>query len=203
MRIGIDFDNTIAGYDGTFRKAALDMGLIPQTFAGGKHEIRDAIRQLDDGELKWQRLQGQVYGKYMAEADMIEGVDRFLAACRDRSKTVFVVSHKTAFGHHDPERTNLREAARAWMVAHGFFDASGFAIEPANVHFEATRADKIARIADLRCTCFIDDLEEVLLDDSFPKGVRRILLGGAAAGAAAPVERFPSWDSIGEALFGA
>jgi len=200
LRIGIDFDNTIAGYDGAFRKAAIDMGLIPQAFAGGKREIRDAVRLLDDGEIKWQRLQGQVYGEYMAKADMIDGAGQFLAACRDRGETVFIVSHKTAFGHQDPTRVNLRDAALAWMVAHGFFDASGFAIEPANVHFEATRADKIARIADLRCTCFIDDLEEVLLDDSFPKGVRRILLGGA--GAAAPVERFPSWDSIGEALFG-
>lgn len=203
MRIGIDLDNTIASYDKVFRKAALDMGLVPEAFAGGKREVRDAIRHRADGELNWQRLQGQVYGKYMSKADMIEGVDGFLKACRDRGKTVLVVSHKTEFGHQDPARINLREAARVWMAAHGFFAADGFAIAPANVYFETTRAEKIARIAALRCTCFIDDLEEVLRDDGFPTGVRRILLGRAAAGAAAPVEQFPSWDSIGEALFDA
>ena len=29
MRIGIDFDNTIACYDGVFHQAALERGLIP------------------------------------------------------------------------------------------------------------------------------------------------------------------------------
>jgi hypothetical protein len=30
MRIGLDFDNTIACYDGVFHAAALERGLIPE-----------------------------------------------------------------------------------------------------------------------------------------------------------------------------
>ncbi len=203
MRIGIDFDNTIAGYDRVFRAAAADMGMISEDFTGGKREIRDAIRLLDDGENKWQRLQGRVYGKLMAEADLIDGVGRFLETCRDRGAIVFVVSHKTEYANHDPDRVNLRRAAQRWMQDRGFFDSGGFAISPANVHFEATRADKLRRIRALACTHFVDDLEEVLGDDDFPAGVRRILFGRADAGPGAPYETFADWGSIRKALFDA
>ena len=62
MRIGIDFDNTIITYDEVFRAAAQARGLIEKDFGGSKQAVRDAIRLLPDGELAWQRLQGQVYG---------------------------------------------------------------------------------------------------------------------------------------------
>ena len=63
MRIGIDFDNTIITYDEVFRAAARAQGLIEPGFDGSKQAVRDAIRLLPDGELTWQKLQGQVYGK--------------------------------------------------------------------------------------------------------------------------------------------
>lgn len=203
MRIGIDFDNTIAGYDGILRTAAVETGLIAKDFRGGKRAIRDAVRLRDGGELEWQRLQGQIYGKLMANAEMIDGVDRFLNACRDRGETVFVISHKTKYANHDPDRVNLRDAARNWMAARGFFDGDGFAIAPANVHFEATRAEKLGRIRSLACTHFIDDLEEVLADNKFPTGVRRILYGRTDAKPDAPIETYADWDAIRAALFDA
>ena len=61
-----------------------------------------------------------------------------------------------------PSRVNLRQAALGWMTAQGFFGTSGFAVPAENVFFESTRAEKLARIAALGCTHFIDDLEEVL-----------------------------------------
>ena len=45
MRIGIDFDNTIAAYDHVFLKAAKEWDLLPSEFAGNKTQIRDTIRQ--------------------------------------------------------------------------------------------------------------------------------------------------------------
>jgi len=203
VRIGIDLDNTIAGYDKVFRKAAIGMDLVSEAFAGGKAEIREVVRRLEDGETAWQRLQGQAYGKLMAEAEMIDGAGSFLDACRQRGDRVFVISHKTEFGHQDRSRVNLRDAAWAWMETNGFFADDGFAIPRANVHFEATRADKVARIAALGCACYIDDLEDVLLDNGFPKGVRRILLGRVGAAVDPRVESFESWDAIAEALFDA
>jgi hypothetical protein len=178
-RIGIDFDNTIVGYDAVFLETATRIGLLPRGFVGNKQAIRDAIRLLPDGELAWQRLQGVVYGRGIARAMMFEGVDTFLRRCRDEGHTVLVVSHKTEFGHFDPDRVNLRAAALDWMTRHGFFQAEGYALSPDNVFFESSRADKLRRIALTGCTHFIDDLEEVLSDPAFPP-IDRILFASAS-----------------------
>ena len=47
--------------------------------------------------------------------------------------------------------------------------SDGYGITSDRVFFEATRADKIARIAALDCSFFIDDLEGVLSDPAFPE----------------------------------
>ncbi len=111
LRIGIDFDNTIITYDGVFRAAAEALGFIASGFSGNKQAVRDAIRLLPDGELAWQRLQGQVYGKGIGGAAMMAGVKTFLRRCRVEGAAVAVVSHKTEFGHFDPDRLNQRKAA--------------------------------------------------------------------------------------------
>src|SRR5262249_37526411 len=197
LRIGIDFDNTIITYDEVFLATARAWGLIDTDFTGHKQAIRDAIRLLPDGELSWQKLQGQIYGKGLAQATMFEGVDAFLRRCRVGGVPVVIVSHKTEFGHHDPDRVNLREAARDWMTRHGFFDDSGFGIAPEAVHFETTRQGKLARIKELGVSHFIDDLEEVLSDPAFPQGVERILFtGGKSASAACII--CPTWRHIEE-----
>src|SRR5215831_21292178 len=174
MRIGIDFDNTIVGYDDAFLAIAKDLKLVTDDFSGDKRAIRDAIRLLPEGEVAWQRLQGAVYGQALEQAVIFEGVDAFLGRCRDRGYPVFIVSHKTEYGHFDPKRVPLRKAALSWMERRGFFTANGYAIPLENVFFEDSRADKLRRIANLACTHFIDDLEEVLNDPGFPP-IRRIL----------------------------
>ena len=174
-RIGIDFDNTIVNYDAVFAAAARQRGLLAQTFAGGKQAVREAIRRLPDGERAWQSLQGHVYGAGIGGAVMFEGLDRFLRRCRAEGVDVSIVSHKTEYGHFDDSRTNLREAARGWMAAQGFFDRNGFGIDPGNVYFESTRAEKIKRIAELGCSHFVDDLADVLDDPAFPDGVVAML----------------------------
>jgi hypothetical protein len=200
LRIGLDFDNTIITYDDVFLSTARERGLIGADFTGRKQAIRDAIRLLPDGELLWQKLQGQVYGKGLAQASMFERGDAFLRRCRLNKVPVVIVSHKTEFGHHDPDRVNLRDAARDWMTAHGFFYASGFGIAPDAVYFEATRQDKLARITQLGCSHFIDDLEEVLSDPDFPPGVERILFTEGRP-ASAPYIVCPTWRDIEEQVF--
>jgi hypothetical protein len=198
--IGLDFDNTIITYDAVFLAAARKWGLVGRDFTGGKQAIRDTIRLLPEGELSWQKLQGQVYGKGLAQAEMVEGVDAFLRRCRENNVPVIIVSHKTEFGHHDPDRVNLRDAARAWMAKHGFFQAAGYGIVPNDVYFENTRQDKIARIAQVGCTHFIDDLEEVLSDPTFPSGVERILFSDVAPESASCIV-CPTWRHIEERVF--
>jgi hypothetical protein len=202
MRIGIDFDNTIITYDAVFGVMARQRGLIGDGVCGrGKQAIRDHIRLLPDGEIAWQQLQGQVYGRGIAEAAMFPGVASFLRRCHAQQHPVVIVSHKTEYGHYDPDRVNLRQAALDWMTAQGLF--RDFALSTANVYFEGTRGEKLRRIAELSCTHFIDDLEEVLTDPGFPRNVTRILFSnGGSAPATAPYAVCGSWRDIEERIFG-
>jgi hypothetical protein len=199
LRIGIDFDNTIITYDDVFCAVAKQSGLIAPDFSGGKQAVRDAIRLLPDGELSWQRLQGQVYGKGIGGAKPVAGVEAFLRRCRDEGCTVVVVSHKTEYGHFDPDRVNLRTAAVDWMARQGLFDADR-GLARANVYFESTRAAKLQRIAALALTHFIDDLEEVLTDPEFPPDVARILFADAAPADTSYI-RCSTWRDIERQVF--
>ena len=109
--IGVDLDNTVVSYDAIFFRLALMHGFISQDCPPDKKTIRDRIRFLPDGELKWQHLQGEAYGPRMAEAVPNAGVEDFFSHCRERGIVTYVVSHKTEFANYDPTRTNLRQAA--------------------------------------------------------------------------------------------
>lgn len=163
--IGIDFDNTIACYDALFPRVAAALGLMPPDVAD-KLGTRAILRTRTDGERAWQRLQGQVYGRFMGEARLIPGVVDFIAAARRRGNGVWVVSHKTQYGHDDETGTDLRQAALVWMEAQGLFAPA--LLNREQVFFEPTRTAKLRRIADLDLAVFIDDLPEVLGDPGFP-----------------------------------
>ena len=139
-RIGIDFDNTIVAYDRVFCTAAKQCGLIGMDFVGSKQGVRDAIRLLPDGELAWQRLQGYVYGKGISGREMFPGARRLPAPMPRRRREVVIVSHKTEFGHHDPDRVNFARP-RALDDGKGFFAADGYA--SADILFRGTRAEKL------------------------------------------------------------
>jgi hypothetical protein len=198
-RIGIDFDNTLIDYDEVFRTLAHARGLVGPGFRGGKDAVREAVRRLPAGETQWQRLQGEVYGRGISGAVMFEGADTFLRRARAEGHEILIVSHKTEYGHFDPARVNLREAALAWLGQKGFFQDDDFGMAAADVHFAATRAEKLEQIARLGCTHFIDDLPEVLDDPAFPAGVVKILftngvLDSARSGA------FAHWRDIADAV---
>jgi hypothetical protein len=202
MRIGLDFDNTIIRYDNVFRKVAQQRGLLPADFMGSKQQVRDAIRLLPEGELKWQVLQGNVYGTGIQGATPFAGVGDFLRRARSSGDTVVVVSHKTEFGHFDPDRVNLRQAAMQWMREQGFFTVQGFGLLPSNIHFASSRSEKLNRIGELACDVFVDDLAEVLADPAFPGSVRRILFSEHADRAGdLPYEIGHDWAAIEEMVF--
>ena len=201
LRIGIDFDNTLINYDDVFFATAKRSGLIRSVVPGRKQDVRDAIRKLPDGELIWQRLQGQVYGKGIAEAAMAAGVKTFLQHCCVEECMVAVVSHKTEYGHYDSDRVNLRKAALDWMSTQGLFDGD-YGISLGNVYFESTRAEKLRRIAVLGLTHFIDDLKEVLADPDFPPSVKRILFADEVQPQPASYITCSTWSEIEKQVFG-
>lgn len=178
VRIGIDFDNTIICYDEVFSAAAQQRGLIRDGWVAAKSDIRDYLRSQPGGEVAWQGLQGWVYGKGIRDAEIFPGVGDFLAACRLANASIYIVSHKTKYGHQDPDRTDLREAARGWMRSTGLIDAPDSTLTADNVYFEGTLAAKVDRLARLELDIFIDDLVDVFEQPHFPQKTRPILFGG-------------------------
>ncbi|MCP1614205.1 hypothetical protein J2848_005908 [Azospirillum lipoferum] len=199
--IGLDFDNTIVLYDRVFIRVGHAMGLLPPGFSGGKQQVRDHIRAQNDGDTKWCRLQAQVYGPGIADAEPAPGILEFLARCRKAGFGIVVVSHKTETAAADPHGVNLRDAARTWMRRHGLTGDGPGGIAPQDIHFEATRGEKIARLAALGCSDFVDDLEEVFREPSFPERVgRHLLLHGSGRLPSGPFHSYRSWSDVADTL---
>jgi hypothetical protein len=192
--LGIDFDNTIVSYDEVMRSIARDWNLVDARLTR-KKQIRDAIRRLADGELRWQQLQAAAYGTRIREAVPCPGVREFLMDCKRSSIPVRIVSHKTERPNLPGAVVDLRDAALGWLEQQGFF-ADGSAVSRADVYFEPTRARKLARIAELGVTHFIDDLEETFAEPLFPAGVARILYTSESSAPISGVTVLPTWQDI-------
>lgn len=176
LTIGVDFDNTIIGYDQIMHVVAIEMGLIDSRTLPQKRIIRAAAWELPQGDIYWQRLQAEVYGPRIDGAILFDGVQNFFLECTKNNISIFIISHKTKYAGMDSNQVhNLRIAALDWMTKNGFFDPTGLGLTREQVFFESTRQNKIARIKKLKCTHFIDDLEEVFRDTSFPGDTQRIL----------------------------
>jgi len=210
--IGIDFDNTLVSYDVLIQRVATERGWIDPQKCRTKREVREAVRNLPDGEVEWQRLQGMVYGPRIGEAEFIESVRPFFFACHQNRAKVYIVSHKTQTAKYDETQTDLRRAALGWMTENGFFEKNGLGLSPEGVFFEGTRKEKLERIEKLGCTHFIDDLEEVFLEEGFPSGITKILYAPSATDTSIPdssssdsrlpaVIVAPNWDEITSYVF--
>jgi hypothetical protein len=177
MRIGIDFDNTIACYDGVFHAAALERGLIPANLGSDKNAVRDYLNgngRADD----FTELQGYVYGARMDLASPYPGFGEFITTAREAGHDLFIVSHKTRHPILGPQH-DLHAAARGFLIERGLVGAGHGQIDATNVFFELTKEGKVARIAALGCEAFIDDLPEIFASPDFPGTTRRILFDPA------------------------
>ena len=196
MRIGIDFDNTIACYDGMFHQAALERGLIPPDLARDKNSVRDHLNgsgRKDD----FTELQGYVYGARMELVSPYPGFAEFIGAARKTGHDLFVVSHKTQHPILGPKH-DMHAAARSFLAGRGLTGAQSHQIDPENVFFELTKGEKVARAHDLACDVFIDDLPEILGLSGFPPHTRKILFDpeNQFAGGAGAFDRHNSWAAI-------
>ncbi|WP_457488575.1 hypothetical protein [Tardiphaga sp. P5_C10] len=197
MRIGIDFDNTIACYDGVFHAAALEKGLIPAELGRDKNSVRDHLNGSGRKD-EFTELQGYVYGARMELVSPYSGFADFVPAARRAGHELFIVSHKTKHPMLGPKH-DMHAAARGFLVARGVMGEGEGQIAPANVFFELTKEEKVARAASLGCEVFIDDLPEILVMAGFPNGMRRVLFDPEnqfAGREAAGVERLTSWAAI-------
>jgi hypothetical protein len=192
MRIGIDFDNTIACYDGAFHAAALERGLIPANLARDKNSVRDYLNGAGRADV-FTELQGHVYGARMDLAAPYPGFADFVASARKAGHDLFIVSHKTRVPILGA-KYDLHTAARSFLTARGLTGEG--AIDPSHVFFELTKEAKAERIATLRCDAFIDDLPEIFALAGFPKATRAILFDPADQFGDVRLDRCASWAEI-------
>lgn len=196
MRIGIDFDNTIACYDGVFHAAALERGLIPADLGRDKNSVRDHLNgsgRKDD----FTELQGYVYGARMDLVSPYPGFAEFVATARAAGHDLFIVSHKTKHPILGPKH-DMHAAARGFLTDRGLMGEASGQIAPDRVFFELTKDEKVARAHALACELFVDDLPEILAMSGFPDGMRKVLFDPENQFAAKPVpyERRASWVEI-------
>jgi len=193
--LGVDFDNTLVGYDRLFHRVACDLGVIPADFPANKNAVRDFLNANGKKEV-FTEMQGTVYGARMAEAEACPGAMPTLMALVRAGVTVFIISHKTRTPmigtSHD-----LHAAARGWLEAQGVFHPASIGLPRENVYFEITKEAKLARIASCGCTHFVDYLPEILSHPSFPAGVERLLYAPTAdASLAVPYGRLAAWPDL-------
>jgi len=200
MRIGLDFDNTLVCYDHVFALESNRLGIMPADWTGSKQELKDQLLLHPDGQRLWQTVQGRVYGLGMKQAVMYPGVANFLLRSRLRGDDIFIVSHKTEFGHFDSTRTPLRQEALMWMESNGFFEQDRFGLVKGCVFFAATRYEKVEQIARLNLDTFIDDLEEVFAEEAFPP-IKKVLFNSKAKGRQHDLH-CSNWTEIAQQILG-
>ena len=200
MKIGLDFDNTIACYNDVFSSEAKIKGLVNKEWEGSKQDLKLLLNTLEDGQTVWQTMQGKVYGPSMQKATLFPGVARFLLRCKLNGHTVFIVSHKTKYGHFDKTNTLLREASLKWMDSQGFFKDALFGINRKNIFFANTQSEKVLKIKSLNLDVFVDDLEEIFLHHDFPE-IKKILFSRSSS-IQSSIELFNNWTDIEKASIG-
>jgi hypothetical protein len=173
MRIGVDFDNTIACYDGVFYTIALERELIPASLATDKTSVRDYLRARGQDSI-FTELQGYVYGPGMERVALYPGVVKALHDFVTAGHTVYVISHKTRTPFAGPAY-DLHDWAWRFLVMQHLVETPDAPFRLGDIYFELTLDAKLARITALSCDLFIDDLPEVLAEPAFPPTTRGIL----------------------------
>ncbi len=203
LRIGLDFDNTIANYDQAFPEVARILGYETNNLNAtlNKRDLKLKLLKQPDGDTAWQKVQGLVYGKFIDLASLYPGVYEFVLRALASGHDIFIVSHKTELGHFDESRTPLRQAATTWLTNQKLVSDSDSKIKLQNIYYAETRDEKINKIVELQLDVFIDDLDEVLSDRSFPKRTRKILFGSGAT-TSQEILAMQSWREVGDELFG-
>ena len=194
MKIGIDFDNTIANYDNAFKSVAIENKLVPKEWHGTKSSLKKKIIE-KHSIIEWQKLQGQVYGRFINKAKLFNGLKRFLVRCSIEKHEVYIISHKTQYGHFDSMNINLRSAALNWMKNQQFFNKDFINIDAKKIFFLNTQKKKINKIKNLNLDLMIDDLPEIF-ENKITKNITTILFRNKSNKTCIVDFKFKSWWEI-------
>ncbi len=176
--IGIDLDNTIISYTKSLQICVNQ--LYPDLTLN--HYEKGYVKEYivaTLGEHSWMKLQGQLYTLGLKFALPFCGALNVMKQLHRSNHTLYIISHKTQFGHFDSSYTDLRVAAIAWLTSHGFLETAKTGLSVENVFFCDTHQEKINKINVLQCQIFIDDLLDVLQHQDFPRNCKKILFSPA------------------------
>ena len=184
MIIGIDLDNTIINYDESFISVAKKLKLIDDIFISKKIKnithskliIKNYLIK-NNKHRDWKFLQGQVYGKHINLASINVNFYKFLILCNIKKYRIYIVSHKSKYGHFDQNKINLRKKAISFLKLKKIIHTE-YGINEKSIFFCKSQKLKIKTIYNLKCDYFIDDLEEIFKNKLFPKITNKILLSG-------------------------
>jgi len=172
MRVGFDLDNTIVCYDQAIARLAEETLSLPETVQKTKSSLRDYLRS-EDREDEWTEFQGRLYGPGMAYAKPYPNAIEIIEATKRAGHTAFIISHRSRHPYAGP-KYDLHESAKNW-IGNQLNVADTPLFPTSDIYLNETRDQKIALVASLECDVFIDDLIEVLEDDSFPASAKKVL----------------------------
>lgn len=171
MIIGFDFDNTIIDYSNIFGRVAIEKKLINSSVHLDKNSVKKHLISINK-ENEWTRLQGDVYGSRILEANLYAGIKDALIFLSNNNHKIYIVSHKTEFPYLG-KKINLHKSALNFIKKNNILDHKNIKLSKDDIFFEISIKDKIKRIKSLRCDIFIDDLESILA--LLPKKIKKIL----------------------------
>ena len=198
IKVGLDFDNTIVCYDAAIAILAEEIFDLPPEVPRTKLGLRDYLRT-EGREPEWTVFQGELYGPGMRHAQPFEGAIETMLQLVAAGHELVIVSHRSRRPYAG-EPPDLHAAARSW-VAERLQSTGLFAEDNSSVNFLETRQEKVARIAELGCQAFLDDLPEVLADPGFPASAAGILFD--PSGGSETLEghrRISAWSDLSERL---
>lgn len=198
IKLGLDFDNTIVCYDAAIALLAEELFDLPPEVPRTKLGLRDHLRGAGR-EREWTAFQGELYGPGMRHAKPFEGAIETMLQLVAAGHELVIVSHRSRRPYAG-EPHDLHAAARGW-VAERLQITGLFAADSGSVNFLETRQEKVARIAELSCQAFLDDLPEVLGDSGFPASAAGILFDTSGE---SPLQegqrRISAWPELSQLL---
>jgi hypothetical protein len=172
IKVGLDFDNTIVCYENAVEVLADQRLKLPAKVPRTKVGVRNYLRR-EEREEEWTHFQGELYGPGMRYAKPFEGAIEAMLQLVDAGHELIIVSHRSRHPYAG-EPHDLHAAAGLW-VSERLQSKGLFAENNGDVYFLETQKLKLAKISELRCNAFVDDLPDVLGSPDFPTNTKGIL----------------------------
>ena len=89
-----------------------------------------------------------------------------------RGHELFIISHRSRYPYAGP-RHDLHEAASTWIAKH--LSVANIFANNSSINFLETKEQKLAKISELECAVFLDDLVDIIESKIFPRSTSGIL----------------------------